>query len=164
MFSYKGYLGRVEVDTDADIIYGTVINTQDVITFEGESVAEAKKAFEDSVDVYLEFCKDKGVEPDKPFSGQFVTRISPELHREASSISAAEKMSLNAWVESVIRKSVESVSTAGMAEMSKRRKAGAKPKKPTKKKATAKRRETYKDVRGIVKDSAKAKGRTSRAK
>src|SRR6185295_4965735 len=42
---------------------------------------ELKKAFRDSVDDYLEFCARRGEQPDKPYSGQFVTRIPPELHR-----------------------------------------------------------------------------------
>ncbi|MCY2946086.1 MAG: toxin-antitoxin system HicB family antitoxin [Planctomycetota bacterium] len=33
-------------------------------------------------DDYLAFCQQRGEKPNKPFSGQFVTRISPELHRQ----------------------------------------------------------------------------------
>ncbi len=44
-------------------------------------MAELKKAFQDSVDDYLAFCKERGEEPEKPFSGQFVVRAEPELHR-----------------------------------------------------------------------------------
>ncbi|RCS43926.1 type II toxin-antitoxin system HicB family antitoxin [Bremerella cremea] len=110
MFQYKGYLGRVEIDEEAGLLHGQVINTQDVITFQGESVEETKQAFHDSVDEYLKFCADHGKEPDKPFSGQFVTRISPDLHRAASAQAAIEKMSLNAWVESLVRQGVETQS------------------------------------------------------
>lgn len=107
MFQYKGYLGQIEIDEEAGLLHGHVINTKDVITFQGESVEETKQAFYDSVDEYLEFCADHGQEPDKPFSGQFMTRISPDLHRAASAQAAAEKMSLNAWVESLVRQGVE---------------------------------------------------------
>jgi hypothetical protein len=44
-----------------------VLDIRDVITFKGETVAEAKKAFQDSVDDYFEFCQDLAQEPDKPF-------------------------------------------------------------------------------------------------
>ncbi|HNU92863.1 MAG TPA: type II toxin-antitoxin system HicB family antitoxin, partial [Spirochaetota bacterium] len=30
------------------------------------------------------WCKEEGVEPEKPYSGKFNLRISPELHREAA--------------------------------------------------------------------------------
>jgi predicted HicB family RNase H-like nuclease len=42
-----------------------VINTRDVITFQGTSVEELKQAFEDSVDDYLEFCASRREDPEK---------------------------------------------------------------------------------------------------
>jgi len=98
MMEYKGYLGKVEFDEEAGIIHGEVINTRDVITFQGDSVAEVKKAFHESVDDYLEFCKTRGETPDKPYSGQFVTRIPPDLHRQVNVAAMLSGKSLNAWV------------------------------------------------------------------
>ena len=98
MMEYKGYIGKVEFDEEAEIIHGEVINTRDVITFQGDSVAEVKKAFHESVDDYLEFCKTRGETPDKPFSGQFVTRIPPDLHRQVNVAAVLSGKSLNAWV------------------------------------------------------------------
>lgn len=98
MMEYKNYLGRVVFDDVAGIFHGEVINTRDVITFQGKSVAELKKAFRDSVDDYLEFCAQRGEKPDKPFSGQFVTRIPPELHRKVNLAASRSGKSLNAWV------------------------------------------------------------------
>jgi predicted HicB family RNase H-like nuclease len=54
--TYKGYEGLVEFDDEAHIFHGEVINTRDVITFQGSTVKELEKAFRDSVDDYLEFC------------------------------------------------------------------------------------------------------------
>ena len=75
-----------------------MINTRDVITFQGDSVTELKKAFPESVDDYLAFCEERGAAPDKPFSGQFVTRIPPDLHRQVNVAAALSGKSLNAWV------------------------------------------------------------------
>src|SRR5260370_30400656 len=81
MMEYKGYVGQVEYLDEAEIFHGEVINTRDVITFQGATVAELKRAFHDSVEDYLAFCAARREEPEKPFSGQFVTRVSPDLHR-----------------------------------------------------------------------------------
>lgn len=40
MIEYKGYIGIVNYDSDAKIFHGDVINTKDVITFQGTSVKE----------------------------------------------------------------------------------------------------------------------------
>jgi predicted HicB family RNase H-like nuclease len=41
MFTYKGYTGQIEVDTEADILFGTVLDINDVITFPGKTVSKA---------------------------------------------------------------------------------------------------------------------------
>lgn len=63
---YKGYEAIVNYDEEAKIFSGEVINTKDVITFQGESVSELEKAFQDSVDDYLEFCESRNEESEKP--------------------------------------------------------------------------------------------------
>ncbi len=70
--TYKGYNGSVEVDTEAEILFGRVVGLHDVITFQSESVAEARKAFQDSVDDYLAFCAERGEAPEKPALDQYL--------------------------------------------------------------------------------------------
>jgi predicted HicB family RNase H-like nuclease len=65
--TYTGYEAVVRFDEDDRIFHGEVINTHDVITFQGSSVKELRKAFEESVKDYLDFCADRDEEPDKPF-------------------------------------------------------------------------------------------------
>lgn len=98
MMEYKGYIGRVDLDDEAEIFHGEVINTRDVITFQGGSVAELKAAFHESVDDYLEWCTERGEAPEKPYSGRFVVRISPDLHRDLSIEASRQRLSLNALV------------------------------------------------------------------
>lgn len=99
MMEYKGYLGHVTFDDEADIFHGDVINTRDVITFQGKSVKEIHQAFRESIDEYLDWCKERGKTPDKPFSGKFIVRIQPELHRSLFLTAKREGKSLNKWVE-----------------------------------------------------------------
>jgi predicted HicB family RNase H-like nuclease len=47
---YRGYIGKVELDDEAGILYGEIINIRDVVTFAGTSVEEVQKAFRESVD------------------------------------------------------------------------------------------------------------------
>ena len=99
MMEYKGYVGHVTFDDKADIFHGEVVNTRDVITFQGKSVKEIHQAFHESVDEYLEWCKERNKEPDKPFSGKLVVRISPALHRSIFISAKHEGKSLNKWIE-----------------------------------------------------------------
>src|SRR5438552_2878231 len=78
---YRKYEASVDFDDEQEMFHGTVVNTRDVITFYGRSVAELKREFKNSIDDYLDFCETRDEEPDKPFSGNFVVRISPSLHQ-----------------------------------------------------------------------------------
>jgi predicted HicB family RNase H-like nuclease len=113
MMEYKGYVGKVEFDDEAGIFHGEVLDTRDVITFQGKSVAELKKAFQESVDDYLAFCKQRGESPNKPFSGQFITRIEPELHRQVSLAASISGKSLNAWVVEQLQAAVARIKGNG---------------------------------------------------
>jgi predicted HicB family RNase H-like nuclease len=109
MMEYKGYLGRVEYD-DGGFFHGEVINIRDVITFQGAAVTELKKAFHDSIEDYLAYCSERGEEPEKPFSGQFVTRVTPDLHRRVNIAATLSGKSLNAWVTEQLERGVQQVS------------------------------------------------------
>ena len=102
MMEYKGYFGTVEYDSKAKIFHGDIINTKDVITFQGTTVKEIEQAFKDSINDYVAWCKEEGVEPEKPYSGKFNVRLSPELHRKAAIHAKKRHMSLNNFVEKAI--------------------------------------------------------------
>jgi predicted HicB family RNase H-like nuclease len=98
MMRYKGYVGIADVDMEAGVIRGKVVNTRDTITFQGKTVEEARKAFEESVDDYLEFCVSLGEKPEKPFSGKFLVRITPAVHRDLTAAAQAKGVSVNRFV------------------------------------------------------------------
>jgi predicted HicB family RNase H-like nuclease len=106
MMKYKGYEAVVEYDDEAEIFHGEVINLRDVITFQGKSVSELKKALAGSINDYLAFCRERGKDPEKPFSGQFVVRAEPALHKAMFSAAKRAGMSLNKWVTSTLEKAV----------------------------------------------------------
>ena len=104
---YKGYFGKVEFDDEANIFHGEIINLRDVITFEGETVEELRKAFHDSVEDYLEFCAERGEDPEKPYSGKFIVRVDPELHKTIAIQARKTGESLNTWVNETFLKYIK---------------------------------------------------------
>lgn len=105
--TYKGYEAIVEFDEDADLFHGEVIDLRDVITFQGRSVDELRRAFAESVEDYLAFCKERGEEPEKPYSGQFVVRVEPSLHKAVASAARRAGISLNRWVATALERAAE---------------------------------------------------------
>jgi predicted HicB family RNase H-like nuclease len=106
MMRYKEYEANVEFDEDAELFHGEVVNLRDVITFQGRSVSELKKAFAASVTDYLDFCRQRGEEPERPFSGRFVVRTDPLLHKAMFSAARRAGTSLNRWVTEALQRAV----------------------------------------------------------
>jgi predicted HicB family RNase H-like nuclease len=98
MFTYKGYNGKVEYDSDADLFHGEVVDLRDVITFQGRSIDELKIAFRESIDEYIAFCEEKGEKPEKPFTGKLMLRLPPDVHRKAFLQAKKEGKSLNEFI------------------------------------------------------------------
>ncbi len=73
--SYREYIGRVEFDDDENMLHGRVMNVGHVVTFLGRTVTEVRKALRSSVEDYLEFCAEQGIEPSKPHSGTSSTTM-----------------------------------------------------------------------------------------
>ena len=114
MIIHKGYIAKIEFDEDDKVLHGRILGIRDVITFEADSVEGAIAAFEESVDDYLAFCKERNKEPEKPFSGKFNLRIDPDLHRGISLLAAANDISMNSWAIRAIKKAfLEGVEARG---------------------------------------------------
>ncbi len=102
--SYKGYEAVVGYDEEAELFHGEVANLRDVVTFQGRSVEELKEALSGSIEDYLAFCAERGEQPEKPYSGQFVVRVEPGLHRALASSARRAGLSLNRWVATALER------------------------------------------------------------
>lgn len=105
IIKYKNYTGSIEFDDENNFFHGEVINMRDVITFQGKSIAELRKALKDSIEDYLDFCKKRKEDPEKPFSGHFIVRTTPEIHQKIFHAAKKSGKSLNAWIEEKLAKS-----------------------------------------------------------
>ncbi len=103
---YKNYMAYVEYDDEAKVFHGEVVGLKDVITFQGCSVDELENAFRDSVKDYLDFCKKRGEKPEKPYSGKFNVRISPELHAQIDLQAKTHGESINTFVGHALEKAI----------------------------------------------------------
>lgn len=103
---YKGFTARVEYDHDAGVLHGEVEGLRDVITFEATDVRSVEDAFRESIDDYLEQCRADGVEPERPYSGKFLVRVDPKLHREIAYAAARAGKSLNSFSVDALRRIV----------------------------------------------------------
>lgn len=100
---YKGYSGTVEYSEEDECLFGKVIGmNKDVISYEGKTLEELKADFESGIDIYLKSCKDRGVNPQKPFSGTLNIRISSEVHSQLALKAQISGRSINSIIKELI--------------------------------------------------------------
>ena len=100
--TYKGYAGTVEYSEADDILFGRIAAIEDIVSYEGASVAELRQAFQDSVDDYLRHCHAVGKKPGRPYSGRFMLRLDPALHARLAAQAQAVGKSLNQYAVEVL--------------------------------------------------------------
>ena len=107
---YQDYIAHISYDADIDRFMGRVINARDSITFYGKSTAELRHEFKRSVDDYLAYCREEGLAPARPYSGQFRLRLPAELHARLSALAAVNNQSLNSLIVKTLADHVEGAS------------------------------------------------------
>ena len=100
---YKGYTGSVEYDADSNTFVGKVLGLKhNLILFEGDNVEALKQDFEDAVDDYFQYCFEKNIEPEKPYNGNVVLRMTSDLHQKAVEKAASLGISLNEFIKRAV--------------------------------------------------------------
>lgn len=98
ILTYRGYSGAVEFSAADGCFFGRILGIRDIVTFEGESVADLRKDFENAIDDYLATCAEIGKVPEHPCSGKLSLRLPVELHQELTLQSELTGKSVNSLV------------------------------------------------------------------
>ena len=98
IMTVKGLKAKIEYDPEIDMFRGEILGLNGGADFYGKTPDELRKEFKKSFKVFIDVCKEKGIEPYKDYSGKFNLRIPPNLHAEIAARAAAEGKSLNQWV------------------------------------------------------------------
>lgn len=102
-----GHKALVSFDPEIEMLRGEFLGLSGGADFYATSVSELEEEGRQSLAVYLDMCREKGIEPFKSFSGKFNIRLDPALHEAAVTAAAAESKSLNDWVSDAIRQAAE---------------------------------------------------------
>ena len=101
---YKGYKGTVEYSKEDDCLCGKVLGLSKVlILYEGQTLEELRRDFENGIDDYLEGCKADGIKPMKPYSGRLNLRMTSELHSRIAAHAAMTGTTINGFINRAVQ-------------------------------------------------------------
>jgi predicted HicB family RNase H-like nuclease len=106
LMKLDGYHARIEYDEETDQFRGEIVGLSGGADFYGSSPDELRREFRKSLDVFLQVCKEQGIEPRRHYSGKFNLRIPPELHEKLAMSAEAQGKSLNSLAQEALQRSV----------------------------------------------------------
>lgn len=104
--TYKDYIGSVNFSEKDNVFFGKVEGINALVNFEGESVSELRKAFQEAVDDYLAYCEEEGIQPHKSYSGLLNVRLTPEIHSRVAMLAQRAGISINAFIKQALEKQI----------------------------------------------------------
>lgn len=102
------YHAKIEYDEELDLFRGEILGLSGGADFYGKNPKELRTEFKRSLQVFLEVCKEKGIEPKRHFSGKFNLRIPPELHEKLAIAAQAQGKSINTLAQEALQERVAS--------------------------------------------------------
>lgn len=104
MMKYKGYVARIEHDEEDRIFVGHLAGIKDIVGFHGTTVDELEGAFHESVDNYLAISEETGRPAQKPYSGNLMLRVPPDVHASVTTAAQVHGKSINQWASDTLKK------------------------------------------------------------
>ena len=108
LMTVEGYHAKIEYDEDLDLFRGEILGLSGGADFYGKNPKELRTEFKKSLQVFLEVCTEKGLEPRRHFSGKFNLRISSELHERLAIEAQAQGKSINTLAQEALQDRVAS--------------------------------------------------------
>ena len=106
LMTLDGFHARIDYDEDTDLFRGEILGLTGGADFYGSSPEELRREFRQSLDVFLEVCREQGIEPRRQYSGKFNLRISPQLHELLALRAQVCHKSLNAFAQEALERSL----------------------------------------------------------
>lgn len=94
---------KIEYDAETDLFRGEILGLTGGADFYGKNPKELRAEFKKSLEVFLEVCREKGIEPRRSYSGKFNLRIPPELHEKLAIVAQAEGKSINTLAQEALQ-------------------------------------------------------------
>ena len=106
MMDFDGFRAVIKYDPEIEMFRGEFVGLNGGADFYARDIEGLKKEGAISLKVFLDMCKEDGVEPRKEYSGKFNMRLPAELHAEIVGAASAEGKSLNQWVVDALKETV----------------------------------------------------------
>lgn len=104
IIEHDKHKAKVFFDPEIEMFRGEILGLAGSADFYASSIDELKSEFKNSLDVYLEVCEERKIEPYKSYNGKIMLRTSSEIHSKLELMASSENISINKLLDSMINR------------------------------------------------------------
>lgn len=108
VMKFGEYEAVISFDPEISMFRGEFIGLNGGADFYADSIKKLRAEGKTSLRVFLDFANEKKIPPKKRFSGQFVLRLKPEVHKKYALLAKANNISLNQMLSKTLEEAAQS--------------------------------------------------------
>ena len=101
----NGYQAIIQYDPEIEMFRGEFLGLNGGADFYAKDIEGLHREGEISLDMFLEMCREDGVEPRKEYTGQLNLHVPPTLHEKIATSAAVSGKGLSEWVAEALDRS-----------------------------------------------------------
>jgi predicted HicB family RNase H-like nuclease len=102
---YQGYTARIHYSKEDECYVGEITGINDIVVFDGATLEEIRKTFENDVESYQACCAEVGREPNKPVP-EVMVPVSSALYAKIAQKAEYDGVPVYTLMESALQKFV----------------------------------------------------------
>ena len=106
LMKVDGYHAKIEYDEETDQFRREILGISGGADFMDQAQMSFDVSSRNHQAVFLEVCKEQGIEPRRQYSGKFNLWIPPELHEKLAMTAEVQGKSLNTLAQEALQRSV----------------------------------------------------------
>jgi len=98
MLLHKGFIGKIEYDDRRSLLTGEVVNSLDLLEFDGKSAEDIKKNFIKCVNDYCLLYRERCGQASLPFIGNYSISLAAERQSQVMEAAKEDGSSMEIWL------------------------------------------------------------------
>ncbi|BAO43749.1 type II toxin-antitoxin system HicB family antitoxin [Thiolapillus brandeum] len=106
LMEIDGYHALISYDPEIEMFRGEFVDLNGGADFYARDIENLRREGQVSLNVFMDMCREKGIDPKRRFSGRFNVRIPSDLHARIARTAKAQGKSLNQLVAEALEHEV----------------------------------------------------------
>lgn len=107
IMEHDGIKARIMYDQDIDLFRGEILGLSGSADFYADNIKSLNIEFKKSLEMYLEVCQERGIEPFKNYNGKISYRTNSDIHSKLELVATSKNISINKLLDEIVIQKIQ---------------------------------------------------------